>query len=105
MQFRKKPVVVDAFELTEEFFAPFIKNKAERFKPVFKAQNVSICDNYIMHVNERMYIVVRKDSHELYIRTLEGEMHASLGDWIITGVQGEIYPCKPDIFEQTYERV
>jgi len=37
------------------------------------------------------------------IPTLEGEMTASPGDWIIKGVQGEFYPCKPDIFEATYE--
>lgn len=40
---------------------------------------------------------------ELGIETLEGTMHASVGDYIITGVRGEKYPCKPDIFEQTYE--
>lgn len=39
------------------------------------------------------------------INTLEGWMTASPGDWIIRGVQGEVYPCKPDIFEMTYERV
>ena len=39
------------------------------------------------------------------IPTLEGSMTASLGDWIIRGVQGEFYPCKPDIFTQTYEQV
>lgn len=39
------------------------------------------------------------------IYTLEGVMTASPGDWIIRGVQGEYYPCKPDIFEQTYEEV
>lgn len=39
------------------------------------------------------------------IQTLEGPMTVCLGDWIITGVKGEHYPCKPDIFEQTYERV
>ena len=39
------------------------------------------------------------------IRTLEGDMTAEVGDWIITGVEGEIYPCKPHIFEQTYEPV
>ena len=38
------------------------------------------------------------------ITTLEGEMHASPGDWIIKGVQGEFYPCKPDIFEATYQK-
>ncbi len=40
---------------------------------------------------------------EHFIETLEGTMKASPGDWIITGVQGERYPCKPDIFEATYE--
>ena len=39
------------------------------------------------------------------ICTLEGVMHADPGDWIITGVKGEMYPCKPDIFEKTYEKV
>lgn len=42
---------------------------------------------------------------ELDIDTLEGVMHASVGDYIITGVHGEQYPCKPDIFEETYEKV
>lgn len=41
----------------------------------------------------------------LEIETLEGIMYASPGDWIITGVNGEKYPCKPDIFEKTYEPV
>ena len=42
---------------------------------------------------------------ELDIPTLEGVMHANVGDWIITGVHGEQYPCKPDIFWETYEVV
>jgi hypothetical protein len=42
---------------------------------------------------------------EIIIETLEGSMKASVGDWIITGVSGEQYPCKPDIFEKTYEKV
>ncbi len=41
----------------------------------------------------------------LVIRTLEGDMRAEPGDWVITGVQGEKYPCKPEIFKQTYELV
>lgn len=40
---------------------------------------------------------------DLVIFTLEGDHHASVGDWIIRGIQGEFYPCKPDIFEQIYE--
>jgi len=45
------------------------------------------------------------DNYSVYIQTLEGEMKASLGDYIIKGVKGEFYPCKPDVFEQTYEPV
>lgn len=42
---------------------------------------------------------------DLAIHTLEGVMHAKPGDWIIRGVKGELYPCKPDIFAATYEAV
>lgn len=42
---------------------------------------------------------------KVVIQTLEGEMRASVGDWIIKGVNGEFYPCKPDIFALTYEEV
>ena len=40
-----------------------------------------------------------------YIKTLEGPLHVQAGDWIITGIHGEKYPCKPDIFLATYEAV
>ena len=43
------------------------------------------------------------DKNDYFIRTLEGDMHLTEGDWIIRGVKGEYYPCKPDIFEATYE--
>lgn len=42
---------------------------------------------------------------ELWIATLEGSMKADPGDWVIRGIKGELYPCKPDIFEATYEVV
>jgi len=42
---------------------------------------------------------------EMEIETLEGKMKANKGDWIIKGVKGELYPCKPDVFEMTYEKV
>ena len=42
---------------------------------------------------------------EMVIHTLEGDMTAQIGDWIITGLRGEQYPCKPDIFEKSYELV
>jgi hypothetical protein len=43
------------------------------------------------------------EDHRLIIQTLEGDMHAAIGDWIIKGVNGEFYPCKPDIVAKTYE--
>ena len=46
---------------------------------------------------------ILRDGDFIYIGTLEGEMLAAPGDWIIRGVKGEIYPCKPDIFAATYE--
>lgn len=44
-----------------------------------------------------------KTDRTIYIETLEGTMEARPGDWIIRGVNGELYPCKPDVFEKTYE--
>ncbi len=46
-----------------------------------------------------------RTSKEMIIHTLEGDMKADAGDYIITGVEGEQYPCKPDIFKKTYEPV
>ncbi|KEH89135.1 sugar ABC transporter substrate-binding protein [Clostridium novyi A str. BKT29909] len=46
-----------------------------------------------------------KTDKEVIIHTLEGDMKANVGDWIIKGVKGELYPCKPDIFEKTYESI
>ena len=46
-----------------------------------------------------------RESNALIIPTLEGEMRVEVGDWIIKGIKGEFYPCKPDIFEATYETV
>jgi len=40
-----------------------------------------------------------------HVHTLEGPMNVSIGDWIITGVNGEFYPCKPDIFDKIYDKV
>lgn len=54
---------------------------------------------------KRIIVDAYQTSKEMNIETLEGVMHASPGDWIITGVNGEEYPCKPDIFEKTYEPV
>lgn len=85
MKYRKKPVVIEAWQFTEE-------NK-NRLLHDLQEQQMNI---YSTFDNERL--VMR-------IPTLEGEMTASLGDYIIKGVSGEFYPCKPDIFEKTYEAV
>lgn len=78
-QFVKKAVVIDADQWTGE--------------PVGAVKD--LIDMHGWHVAER----------SLFIKTLEGEMEAQPGDWIIRGVEGEYYPCKPSIFEKTYERV
>jgi len=83
MKYRKKPIVIEAKQLTKESFFDILEWVGK--------------DNYsFWTTNAPSYIS---------INTLEGVMRASLNDFIIKGVQGEFYPCKPDIFEQTYEAV
>jgi hypothetical protein len=85
-QFRKKPVVIEAIRLEKiktEAVVEFLGGEAER--------NISFSIN------------AREGTVRLV--TLEGTMTARAGDWIIKGVKGEFYPCKPDIFEATYEPV
>lgn len=84
MKYRKKPVVIEAVR--------FINGRVDA-KP-----------SWITKAFDERYLRVRANG-ELIVRTLEGDMIAADGDYIIRGVQGEIYPCKPDIFEQTYEAV
>lgn len=57
------------------------------------------------YVKKPVVIEAYQTDKEMIIHTLEGDMKASVGDYIITGVHGEHYPCKPDIFEETYEPV
>ena len=54
-------------------------------------------------VKKPIVIQAYQTDKQLDIETLQGTMHASIGDWIITGIRGQKYPCKPGIFEQTYE--
>lgn len=90
MKYRKKPVIIEAFQYDGDFtYCDGTPYEAPEW--IFKALE-----------DETMYF---KDAGELYIKTLEGEHHASSGDYIIKGIQNELYPCKPDIFEKTYELV
>jgi hypothetical protein len=82
MKYRKKPVVIDAMQFDGSNQFPLMR-WAECFEG---ATEWTLSDGCIAIV------------------TLEGEMRADPGDWIIRGVKGEFYPCKPDIFEATYER-
>jgi len=88
-QYRKKPIVIEAIQWNGNNFDD-IENFANK-----KVRYYSTWD-----INE--YI---EDRSTLLIYTLEGTMIASVGDFIIKGVKGEFYPCKPDIFEATYEKL
>jgi hypothetical protein len=90
MKFRKKPVVIEAFQFTQQIVDDVLNGKLE---PPGGDLHVFIDRNENVH------------DPRMVIHTLEGDMTARLGDWIITGVNGERYPCKPDIFMQTYEPV
>ena len=89
-KFRKKPVVIEAVQWTgtpesEVEMRAFLKGIGAAFlRPLNGEPSVAVL---------------------IEIPTLEGKMHASPGDWIIRGVKGEIYPCKDDIFQATYEPV
>ena len=79
MKFRKKPVVIDAIQYT---------GSGESFEE---------CADFCA------YLFAEDKPDRTFIHTLEGDMLVSVNDWIIKGAQGEFYPIKPDIFEQTYE--
>lgn len=100
MKFRKKPVVIEAWQwlfsgegeqsptwITDALSKPFQSSGSIAFWP---DGNAARSDQWatVPHIS---------------VFTLEGEMFAQPGDWIIQGVKGELYPCKPDIFEATYE--
>lgn len=89
-KFRKKPVVIEARQLTKDSLFPLMNwVDAEGGKT----------GEWCWDDNDDQFIVERY----LTIETLEGNHKALEGDWIIKGVAGEFYPCKPDIFEMTYE--
>lgn len=84
-KFRKKPVVIEAVQFLSATDPVAFANASEAII------NMGCKGRFV--------------GSTLRIKTLEGEMTASPGDWIIKGVNGEFYPCKPDIFEKTYEAV
>ena len=95
MKYRKKPVEIEAVRWTGE-------NHREMFDFL---TNGTKRDAYIEPSGDNFYINHDKVNGGLIIKTLEGEHIASIDDYIIKGIAGEFYPCKPDIFESTYEEV
>lgn len=109
--FRKKPVEIEAMEFgpaatdahaltgwMEGHDYPFLVGNATEPETLRYPGDES-------GIRPEQGIYIDPATGDLMIRTLEGDMRATPGDWIIRGVQGEFYPCKPDIFEATYDRV
>lgn len=88
-EYRKKPVVVEAVPCREIVRMSRLDWEA--------------LPDWVVAAYDNGDIIFLHDG--VTIQTLEGRMEARLGDWIIRGVKGEIYPCKPDIFDATYEEV
>lgn len=88
MKYRKKPVVVEAFQMTNDIYM-----NSDSWPDWIKEQWVG---------GGNTSGDIRGTQGNLFIRTLEGVMAVNFGDYIIQGITGELYPCKPDIFEQTY---
>lgn len=91
-KFRKKSVVIDA----KQFSGANADAVVEWAQGGWKTVGIWLKQENADTKNNRFVLV---------IPTLEGEMEASPGDYIIRGIMGELYPCKPDIFDATYERV
>lgn len=95
MKFVKKPVVIEAVEWTGENLIEVVCFVGQKAPALHKAVESGKWDEYRE--------IVARDG--LIIKTLEGQHIASIGDWIIKGIKGEFYPCKPDIFALTYDRL
>ena len=88
MKYRKKPVVIEAFRFGHDNIPDWFRKALD--------------DNYIEIESIPSFF---GSTSFVKIYTLEGTMEAHVGDYIIKGIQGELYPCKPKIFEETYELV
>lgn len=96
MKYRKKPVVIEAFRFG-------IDQAPGWFMRQVDAKNVKVITKLIYDGEYDQHF--GDDDVACVIKTLEGKMRANKGDYIIMGLRGELYPCKPDIFEATYEAV
>lgn len=90
MKYRKKPLTVDAFR----YDGDLINSQGQFYVPSWAVAAFKKGDLYYNG----------EPPCELVVYTMEGDMRCDVGDWIIRGVAGEIYPCKNEIFELTYEK-
>lgn len=103
MKFRKKPVEIEAMRIDDDDDNRNPDGSASFLSPNREA--IAKVSGWMLGNDFRDFKVHGDGPFGIAIGTLEGVMVASPGDWIIRGVQGEFYPCKPDIFEATYEPV
>lgn len=89
MKYQKKPVIIEAFQYDGDLIA----------------RDGSYCVPDWAQDAHKAGVLFYKDTGDLYVETLECDMHVSVGDYVIKGVHGELYPCKPDSFTKTYEQV
>lgn len=94
MKYRKKPVVIEAVR-----FIGWNKLGVSYEKAVDE------CPTWLKKAFDSKVVVFKPEKSVVCIKTLEGAMEANIGDYIIKSVNGEIYPCKPNIFKTTYEEV
>ena len=94
-KYRKKPIVIEAFQ----YDGNLKDQEGKYYVPEWAVK--------AFKVNVLFYDSADSNSPpcELFIKTFEGNHHVSVGDYIIRGIQGELYPCKPEIFKRTYEEV
>jgi len=98
MKYRKKPVVIEAFQMTKKrriSNADWPDWLHEAWQKDFHEECSLCCEDFPNS----------DGTDHLFINTKEGQMLIDWGDWIIKGVAGELYPCKPNIFTWTYEKV
>jgi hypothetical protein len=100
-KFRKKPIVIEA-----EVYRPGMEDGITAPSPYnamdYTGYGLESFKRHTPHWNTPEYLY---EWFKPFIKTLEGKMYISKGDYIITGIAGERYPCKPDIFEASYEAV
>ena len=97
MKFRKKPIIIEAVQL---------KKTQVSIREITELMGESVdINNKIELVKFYEFCDIVFSRGYMEIKTLEGTMRANIGNWIIKGVNGEFYPCKPDIFEKTYEMI